>query len=112
MLFGAIVFCGILIAVLAGAIACAESKDRRENERSRRMMKDAAKCRGIIRKIENLEAVGVRCVYPWRVTIEFEYEGERYSIEEKIIAKPTCAVGGKVTVCVDKLDPWKSRAFI
>ena len=106
------VFCAAIVLILLGAVFAAEMYDRREEKRHRKMLKDAIRCKGKVRRVENVGQTGLRSSYPWRVIVDFELEGESYSIEEKFQKKPLCEKGTTVTVCIDRLDPWKSKASI
>ena len=107
-----VVFVGVLILGCAGAIFAAEVHDRKEDARHRRVLKDSIRRTGIVKSVERKGILESRDAYQWRMTVEFEYGGERYSIEEKCLRKPTCSQGDRITVYLDREDPWRSRIQI
>ena len=96
--------------IFFGAIAYTELKDSIDDKRHKRILKDGIYRAGKVQEIIELRRTGHNFpFYPWRVIVEFEYEGIIYSIKVKARTKPSCPIGSKVSVCVDKTDPWHSR---
>lgn len=111
-MLGGIVFLFLIIAVLAISIICTEHFDKRESMHYQRLLDDSVRCTGFVNKIERKGILDSSGPFLWRVKVEFEYEGMKYSITHHCRSKPWCAVGDKATVLVDIFDPDLSIAII
>lgn len=107
-----VVFVSVLILGCAGIIFAAEVYDRKEDARHRRILRDSIRRTGVVKSVERKGMLEGRDAYQWRMTVEFEYGGERYSIEEQCLQRPMCSQGDRITVYVDREDPWRSRIQI
>ena len=102
------VFALLIIALLAAAvIAGTELYDRRKDSLHQQIMKDGIMVRGVVSRVEKAELMW-RTPFPWRIDVNFEYEGQSYALEQHCRSKPILREGDHVAVYVYRKDPWKS----
>ena len=111
MMGGMIILLSILM-ILAAAILAAEIYDRREDEIQKEIFRNGVRCRGRVISIQRKGILASRSAYPWRIEVEFEFDGRKYSIEEQSVSKPVFSVGDSIVVYVDQRDPDHSKAAI
>jgi len=101
----------LLITVLLAAAVITGTMlyDRRKESLHQQIMKDGIKARGVVRRVERDGFLDARTPFPWRIDVDFEYEGQSYSLEQRCRYRPVLREGDSVTVYVYQKDPWKSR---
>lgn len=102
------IFLIAVIGIAAAAVICAETHDRKDDKRQKRVLQEGVRCTGHVSSVEKRRMSESRSAYLWRMKVDFEFEGTTYTIEYKSVARPVRAVGDTVAVFVDRKDPWKS----
>lgn len=103
------VFALLIVVLLAAAVIIGtERYDRRQDGLNQQIMKDGIRVRGVVRRVERNGLTDARMPFPWRVDVDFEYEGQNYSLEQRCRHRPVLREGDHVTVYVYQKDPWKS----
>ena len=95
----------LAVAVVTGTVLY----DRRKESLHKQIMEDGIKVRGVVRRVERDGWLDARTPFPWRIDVDFEYEGQSYSLEQRCRYRPVLREGDSVTVYVYRKDPWKSR---
>jgi len=99
----------LIVVLLAVAIITgAEIFDRRQSALRRQIIRDEIMVRGVVRRVEKSGLLDARSYFPWRIDVDFEYEGQSYSLEQRCRSMPLLHKGDHVTVYVYRKDPWKS----
>ena len=101
-------FAVAMIVLLVTVFVIAEFIDRRNNRRRARVLRDAVRAKGRVVQVRKKGILDARDGYQWSIVVEFEYNGEKYSIEAKSVQKTVYAIGDTISVHVDRKDPWKS----
>ena len=99
----------IVVVLAAAVIVCTEVYDRRKESLHQQIMKDGIKVRGVVKRVERDGWLDARTPFPWRIDVDFEYEGQFYSLEQRCRYRSVLREGDSVTVYVYRKDPWKSR---
>lgn len=97
----------IVVLLATAAIAGTELYDRRKNSLHQQIIRDGIKVRGVVRRVEKADMLW-RTPFPWRIDVDFEYEGQSYALEQHCRSKPILSEGDHVAVYVYRKDPWKS----
>lgn len=109
---GKVVFVAALVLLLAMVILLFELHDRRTDRRNRKVFRDGVRVRGTCVRVNRQAPLEARSGQLWSLVVDFEYSGNKFSIEGKSARKPVYAVGDSVSVYVDVEDPWKSMIII
>ena len=96
-----------VVLLAAAVIAGTEFYDRRQSGLHQQIIKDGIKVRGVVSRVEKTELMW-RTPFPWRIDVDFEYEGQSYALEQHCRSKPILREGDHVTVYVYRKNPWKS----
>ena len=97
----------IVVLLATAAIAGTELYDRRKNSLHQQIIREGIKVRGVVSRVEKAEWIW-RTPFPWRIDVNFEYEGQSYALEQHCRSKPILREGDHVAVYVYRKDPWKS----
>jgi len=110
--YGKMMFVMVLVLLLVMVILLFELHDRRANRRNQKIFRDGVRVRGTCICVKRQGALDARDGEPWSIVVDFEYGGNKYSIEGKSVRKPVYSVGDSVSVYVDVEDSWKSVIII
>lgn len=98
----------VVVLLAAAVIIGTEFYDRRQAALHRQIIRDGIKVRGVVWRVERNGPLDARSHFPWRIDVDFEYEGQNYSLEQRCPSMPILRKGDHVTVYVYRKNPWKS----